>query len=184
MNFNDHSRIKGAHALLGGSNYHWLNYDEDKLVQVFITAVLAKERGTELHALAEMCIRLNQKLPKSAKTLNRYVNDAIAFKMTPEVVLFYSNNAFGTADAISFRDNTLRIHDLKTGATQAHMEQLQIYAALFCLEYHIKPIDIHFVLRIYQNDDFTEYEPDPADISAIMKKIIDFDKILNDISRE
>lgn len=33
----------------------------------------------------------------------------------------------------------LRIHDLKTGISPVHMDQLLIYAALFCLEYKIKP---------------------------------------------
>ena len=100
--------------------------------------------------LRAQCIMLNQKLPKSKQTLNMYVNDAIGFKMTPEQILYYSDNCFGTADAILFRNNFLRIHDLKTGKIPAHMEQLEIYAALFCLEYKVKPADIEMELRIYQ----------------------------------
>ena len=82
-----------------------------------------------------------------------YVNDAIGFKLRPEQILYYSPNCFGTADAIDLRGDLLRIHDLKTGKVPAHIEQLMIYAALFCLEYGIKPSDIDTELRIYQGDD-------------------------------
>ena len=123
MQWNDHSRLTGQHAFLGASKYHWLNYDRDRLVDAYLSNQ-AKERGTRLHAFAAECIELKQKLPKSKKTLNAYVNDAIGFRMTPEVVLYYSPNCFGTADAIMFDDGVLRIHDLKTGTVPAHMEQL------------------------------------------------------------
>ena len=111
------------------------------------------------------------------KTLNMYVNDAIHFSLTPEQPLFYSKNCFGTADGIAFDERTgfLRIHDLKTGTTPAHMEQLQIYAALFCLEYHMKPELMGMELRIYHNDEIMMSIPDGEDISRIMKTIIRFD---------
>ena len=99
--------------------------------------------------------------------------------MTPEQILYYSPNCFGTADSISFRKNFLRIHDLKTGVTPTHMEQVMIYAALFCLEYKVKPRDIEMELRIYQNDSVDIYNPEDSEIQDIMKKIVDFDKILN-----
>ena len=111
-----------------------------------------------------------------------YVNDAIGYSMTPEQVLYYSPNCFGTADSISFRNNFLRIHDLKTGETPAHIEQLMIYAALFCLEYKVKPGEIKFELRIYQFDDIMICNPTAEDILPIMDKIISFDKIINDIN--
>ena len=132
MNFNKHSALEGQHAFLGASKYHWINYDEIKVADSY-SRYLATLRGTTLHDFAARCITLGQKLPKSKKTLNMYVNDAIGFRMTPEQVLYFLNNCFGTADAIAFRDGFLRIHDLKTGTTPAHMEQLEIYAALFCL---------------------------------------------------
>lgn len=141
-------------------------------------------KGTALHELAAKLIELGQKLPKSKKTLNMYVNDAIGFKMKPEQVLYYSNNCFGTADAISFRNNILRIHDLKTGFTPAHMEQLLIYAALFCLEYKVKPSEIQFELRIYQNDEIAIMNPTAEDIVPIIDKIITFDKVIEKIKRE
>lgn len=126
MNFNNHSNLEGQHAFLGASKYHWINYSEDKVADAY-SKFLATQKGTVLHAFAAQCISLGQKLPKSQKTLNMYVNDAIGYKMTPEQTLFYSENCFGTADSISYRSGLLRIHDLKTGVIPAHMEQLMIY---------------------------------------------------------
>lgn len=87
----------------------------------------------------------------------------------------------GTADAISFRNNFLRIHDLKTGTRPVHIEQLEIYAALFCLEYKVKPADIKIELRIYQNDEILVHEPEADEIIVIMNKIIHLNKILEDV---
>lgn len=182
MNFNEHWAQVGKHAFLGASQHSWLNYDEAKLVEAY-NNYLAKEKGTRLHAFAAECIELRQGLPrtKAGLTLNTYVNDAIGYNLQPEKVLYFSDNAFGTADSISFKNNTLRIHDLKTGVTPAHMEQLYIYAALFCLEYDKKPEDILIVLRIYQNNQIYEEIPEPQTIRFIMSKIILFDKKLKDI---
>jgi hypothetical protein len=143
MIFNEHWNQVGKHAFLSASKYSWINYDEDKLVESYRN-YLAVERGTELHAFAAKCIELGQKLPNTRAhlTLNEYVNDAIGYRMSPERVLYFSDNAFGTTDSITFRNNVLRIHDLKTGVTPAHMEQLEIYAAFFCLEYKKNPEDI------------------------------------------
>lgn len=91
MQWNDHSRIEGRHATFSASKYNWLNYTDDKLVTVYDN-MKAKERGTVLHAFAATCIRLGQKLPRSHKTLNQYVNDAIGFRMDPEVLLYYSDD--------------------------------------------------------------------------------------------
>lgn len=183
MLFNKHSELEGHHAFLSPSKYHWINYDEEKLERVF-TAKMAAHRGTELHQFALDAIRLGVKLPKSAKTLHLYVNDAIGYRMTPEQLLVYSPNAFGTADTISFRRNKLRIHDLKTGVTPCSVHQLEVYAALFCLEYRFKPMDIQIELRIYQNDEVQVYDGDPDVITHIMDKIITFDKRINDLKLE
>lgn len=177
MNFNKHLNLEGQHAFLGASKYHWINYDEGKIAEAY-SKFLAAQKGTELHEFAAQCIRLGQKLPKSKKSLNMYVNDAIGYKMMPEQTLFYSENCFGTADAIGFRDGLLRIHDLKTGATPAKMEQLEIYAALFCLEYRMKPGEIAMELRLYQSDEVIVHEPTVEDIAPIIDKIITFDKII------
>lgn len=183
MNFNKHSNFEGQHAFLSASKYHWINYSEEKVAEAYSRSV-AVQKGTELHAFAAQCIKLGQKLPKSQKTLNMYVNDAIGFKMTPEQILFYSENCFGTADAITFRNGLLRIHDLKTGLVSAHMEQLEIYAALFCLEYKMKPAEIEIELRIYQNNEILYSNPTAEDIVPIMDKIITFDKIINKIKEQ
>jgi len=180
MNWNRHSDLVGSHAFLGASKYHWINYSEDKLVESY-NSFLAAAKGTELHDFACRCIQLGQKLPKSQKTLNLYVNDAIGYKMTPEQVLYYSPNCFGTADAISFRNDMLRIHDLKTGVVPAHMEQLMVYAALFCLEYKVKPGMIDIELRIYQSDEVLYHKPEANEILPIIDKIITFDKLINQI---
>lgn len=183
MNFNKHSNLDGKHAYLGASKYSWLNYSEDRLKDMYIRSMAAR-KGTELHEFAASCIKLRQKLPKSDKTMNKHVNDAIGFKMSAEVLLYYSDNCFGTADAISFRNGLLRIHDLKTGVIPAHIEQLLIYAALFCLEYKIRPSDITIELRIYQNDEVLIHRPQADEIVPIMDKIKTFDKIINEIKKE
>ena len=183
MIFNKHTNLIGSHAFLSASKYHWIRYDDEKLVNTYKNFI-AVQKGTELHDFAAQCIRLGQKLPKSKKTLNMYVNDAIGFNMTPEQVLYYSDNCFGTADSISFRNNLLRIHDLKTGEIPAHMEQLMVYAALFCLEYKVKPGEIDFELRIYQSDDILICNPTAEDILPIMDKIISFDKLIENIKNE
>ena len=183
MIFNDHSRYEGQHAFLGASKYHWINYDEVKVASAY-TNFLATQKGTELHEFAAQCIRLGQKLPKLKKTLNMYVNDAIGFRMTPEQVLFYSPNCFGTAEAISFRDGYLRIHDYKSGVVPAHMEQLEIYNALFCLEYRVKPTEIHTELRLYQSNEVLFHNPEPDDIFRIMDKIVRFDKVISGLREQ
>ena len=183
MNFNKHSLFERQHAFLGASKYHWINYDESKLVESY-SNYMAAQRGTELHEFAAQCIRLGQKLPKSQKTLNMYVNDAIGFRMTPEQVLFYSENCFGTADSIAFNKDFLRIHDYKSGVTPAKMEQLMIYAALFCLEYRKRPGDIGMELRLYQSDDIIVANPTAEDIAPIMDKIVSFDKLITKLKSE
>ena len=164
MNWNQHSGLEGTHAFLSASGYHWLNYSDDKLISVYKNK-LAVQRGTELHELASMCINLKQRLPRSDKALNAFVNDAISFRMQSEQILFYSMNCYGTADAICFskqKDSEkmiLRVHDLKTGETPAKIDQLMIYAALFCLEYKVKPGEIDIELRIYQGHEVLYYNP-------------------------
>lgn len=183
MNFNKSlPNLQGTHSFLSPSSYSWINYTDDKLDRVWFTAMAAK-RGTELHAFASQAIRLRIRLPDEPKTLNNYVNDAIGFKMTPEQLLFYSSNCYGHADAIGFSNNCLRIHDLKTGITEASPHQLEVYAALFCLEYRFKPNDIIIQLRIYQ-DDVRIYDADPDVIFHIMDRIISFDKRIESLKAE
>ena len=183
MNFVKHLNLNGLHAPFSPSQSSWLRYDDSKALEVYNNKKAA-EIGTKLHAWAKDTIDLGIKQPKSKKTIYAYVNDAIGYRMSTEVVLYYSDRFFGTADAISFRDGVLRIHDLKTGKIPVHMEQLEIYAALFCLEYKVKPGDIQIELRIYQNDEIIYYNPTAEDIVPIMDKIIHLDKLLSKIDEE
>lgn len=183
MQFNRHTNLEGLHAPFSPSQSSWLRYDDDKARQVYLKRQAAK-MGTRLHAWAKETIDLGIKQPRSKKTLSAYINDAIGFKMDTEVVLFYSIYFFGTADTISFRDNVLRIHDLKTGEHPASIEQLMIYAALFCLEYRIKPGDIEMELRIYQNDQVMIHNPTAEEIVPIMDHIIHLNKILENLEKE
>ena len=144
----------------------------------------AAQKGTELHDFARRCIELGIKLPNSRKTLNMYVNDAIGYKMIPEQPLYYSDNCFGTADTIAFKKNFLRIHDYKSGVIPAHMEQLRIYDALFCLEYEVDPFSIESELRIYQSDDILIENPDRSVIKQIMDIIVLSDKRLSMLQDE
>lgn len=180
MQFNKHFNLTGLHAPFSPSQASWLRYDDDKAMEVYINKKAA-EMGSKLHQWAKDTIDLGIKQPRSQKTLYAYVNDAIGFKMDTEVVLYYSDRFFGTADAISFRNNFLRIHDLKTGTTgkiESHMEQLEVYAALFCLEYRIKPGDIDMELRVYKNDQVLVHNPTAEDILPVMDKIVHLNKLL------
>ena len=206
MNFTKHSNLEGRHALLGASRWQWLNDDEEALLKR-VRGVYATEVGTQLHKLACERIKYGFKLSKTDKknvifelvrsgipssvvdsldidfifeNLTNYVNDAIGFKLSPEVILYFSDYSFGTADAISYSEKNrfLRIHDLKTGTTPAHMEQLYIYEALFCLEYHMKPYEFDCECRIYQGGDVLYAKPEANEIVPIMDKIVAFDKFL------
>lgn len=163
-----HSSIKGM--LSSAKSYIYSKYERLEEDEV--------SYGIEL-------IKAMSYLPKEVfENLRRYINDSIGYRMIPEQVLYYSNNFFGTTDAISFRDDILRIHDLKTGAIPAHMQQLEIYTALFCLEYSIKPEDIHAELRIYQNEEVLIHEPTVDDILPIMNKIVKLDKEITKLKAE
>jgi hypothetical protein len=176
MRFNKHLSLQGEHAFLSPSSYHWINYTPDRLVERW-TASQAMAYGTMQHEYAQREIKAGR-LSHLVGTIGLYINDAIQYKMDTEQVLFYSENCFGTADAISFRYNTLRIHDLKTGQYPGSVHQLEIYAALFCLEYDKNPFEIKIELRIYQDNEVVVYDADPEDIVFIMQRIQEFDRIL------
>lgn len=188
MQWNNHYALKDTHAFLSPSQYSWVNYDEPKLEERVNNQKLV-QRGTELHKYAEIAISNKINQTKNRKTINEYINDAIGFRMTPEVTLYYSKWIYGTADAISFRKEpkvskdakVLRIHDLKTGVHPAKLTQLEIYAALFCLEYHVLPADIITILRIYQFDEVYEEECTSEIIVPIMDKIKRFSKIIDEM---
>lgn len=204
MNWNRHSNLEGGHAFLSASKYTWLNKSDDELIDNYKNS-FATTIGTLLHAYAADSIRLREKLRKGdAKgvkfdlmrrgipeyaidisnqfpTLMSYVNDAIGFQMSPEILLYYSDLCFGTADSIQFEPGMLRIHDLKTGMTPAKMDQLLIYASLFYLEYGIKPEKTRTELRIYQMDEIIVHEPEVDEIREVMKAIVDKDRVLQNL---
>lgn len=171
MRFNRHLGVEGMHAVLGASKYHWIDYDDDKMAHVFRNQH-ASTLGTRKHNWAAEAIRLKMRQSRNGKTLNTYINDGIGFRMSVEVVLFYSIYFFGTADAMHYdkRTKLLRIHDLKTGHHPGSPKQLFVYCALFCLEYNINPYDIQMKLRIYQNDEILEFDGDPNEVRRIMDK--------------
>lgn len=183
MHFTNHSNLEGLHAPFSPSQPYWLNYNDERMLE-FLTTQRAAQRGTELHEWAKRTIELGLTQSKSEQTIFMYVNDALRFHMKPEQPLVYTSNCWGTADSICFNKNVLRIHDLKTGTGKVHREQLEVYAALFCLEYHKNPMDIRIILRIYQNNEIDEWEPDPNDITHIMDRIIYVDKFKREFDGE
>ena len=206
MIFHNYSNLDGRHAPFSPSQPYWLNDTADGIIKRF-RGQYATQIGTILHDFARKHIKHGLTLSKYDKksallelleagipgsvidsldfdfifeNLQSYVNDAVGFRMSPEVHLYFSENFFGTTDAISFDDKLkkLRISDLKTGSSPAHIEQLIVYMALFCLEYGKNPFDISAELKVYQKNDILFLEPDPADIKDTMDKIEEFDSII------
>ncbi len=211
MIFNEHSELKGKHAPFAPSSPYWLKYDSDRVISNYISNY-SVSIGTSLHELAADLISVGERLGKGDKKFvsyhlrkagfqkkllkrylgsfypmfSAYVNDAIELRMSPEVTLYYSDLFFGTADSIVFIEhtNTLHIHDLKTGTTPVKMEQLEAYAALYCLEYHVDPLKINFELRIYQGEDVIVHTPDPSLIRQHCDTIVHHNKLINEFMEE
>lgn len=181
MIWNEHSRDMpdGSHAILSPSSHSWINYSDEKMTEFYINKI-ATSKGTELHELACHLITLGVRLPSENETLNMYVNDCIDNQMEPEKKLYYSEFCYGTADAISVKDRKLKIYDLKTGKNKASFVQLEIYAALFFLEYpDFKPGRMKDVeLRIYQNNEVRFENPEIDLIVHHMDKITHFSRVL------
>lgn len=189
MIFNKHSDLAGKHAIFGASKYHWINYDDDKILSYFDN-MLAASRGTELHKFAAEAIRLGVKL-QGKNTLAMYVNDSIGWKLSPEQPLAYITdrsrwpNFFGTADAIGYKPprgsspGLIRVSDYKSGVNEASFYQLMCYLALFCLEYRFRPFGLDMEMRIYQNDEVNLEIADPDHVFHIMDRIVSADKLLN-----
>lgn len=182
MRFNKHLRLRGEHAFLSPSGYHWINYSPDRLVERW-AAAQRTAYGTIQHEYAYKEIMAGR-LSDLEGTVGMYINDVINHQMIPEQILFYSENCFGTADAISFRNRELRIYDLKTGVYPGSVHQLEVYTALFCLEYNEDPWKIDIELRIYQDNEVQIWDADPDDIIFIMEKIKEFDVIIDQLRRE
>jgi hypothetical protein len=184
MNWKSYSHLENTHSFLSPSRHHWLNYTSEKLVSTYEN-YRKIALGTQYHALAAELITLAVRLPNTMASFNSFVNDAIGFKMKSEVLLFYSDNCYGTADAISFSDGVLRIHDLKTGRSPASINQLLIYAGLFCLDYMIEPKEIKEIqLRLYQNEEIIELSPTIKDIFDVVARIEESDKIIESVNTD
>lgn len=182
MRFNRHTDLEGKHAFMAPSSPAWLRYDDQKLERRFVEQ-LAHLRGTEEHLFAAQAIKLGHRMEDVPKTINMYVNDCIGWRMKPEVSLYWSDFCFGTADALGFYESQmlLRVSDLKNGKNPTTMDQLIIYCALFCLEYEIKPLDLHFECRIYQGNKIKLLEPDPHEVFMAMDRILTGTRLLEEI---
>lgn len=181
MNFLDSLLTKREHAFLPPSSAKvWLGKDKEYLKRK-IKNEQARFIGTKKHEMAEWDVKLRMKRPETNNTFNMYVNDAIGYRMDTEVKLWYSKWCYGTADALCFRDGLLRIHDLKTGASKTNMEQLIVYAALFCLQNDINPNDIDIELRIYQSDNVVVHNPGLDEIVHAMDYIESASRWLDEI---
>ena len=185
-----------AHALFAPSQPSWLRYENEDQIISRLKSYYAQAIGTLVHEKAKSCIERRKKLNKNSSILlelylleNKipeaiidiqdlypnfmlYVNDCISMKMLPEQKLAYSEYCFGTADAVSFKKNLLRINDLKTGKLQAKMDQLKSYAGLFCLQNDIKPSAIKTELRIYQFGEANLYSPSAEELQDVMDRIV------------
>ncbi len=103
------------------------------------------------------------------ETVKLYVNDSVMCQMTPEEELIFTDDFWGTCDAIRFDGTNLFIFDLKTGTSPVHVEQLMIYAAYYCLANHLDPYNIKVELRIYQNVDIHVAIPEPEELHRYMQ---------------
>jgi hypothetical protein len=59
-----------------------------------------------------------------------------------------------------------------------------VYAALFCLEYDVKPADIEIELRIYQNDMVEVMLPDVLDLTRLMGIIVHYNRRIDELREE
>lgn len=178
----DFPELKGKHSFLSPSKWHWINYDDGRLIEAYNNSYAAA-RGSELHEFAAQAIKLGIPLKNDHSTLSMHVNDAIKYRMRPEQILYFSDKCFGTADAICYRNGVLRIHDLKTGMIPAHIEQLMLYAAMFCLMYEEDPFKMRAIeLRIYQNDNVTVCTPTPAEVKNFIDIMVHANNVVKDLT--
>lgn len=209
MKWNDHSNLANTHALFSPSKPGWEKYDKSTLEERYFTSY-APAIGTALHEEAYWHIKKRIRVKPGSKGTIRlglyknpdipdevvdaldfdmifknfmiYTNDAIGYRMDPEVILYSSDMCYGTTDAISYENGYLRIHDLKTGRAPAHMEQLYKYAALFCLEYNVAPHTLTGAeFRIYQNNDILVCNPTAEEIKQYCNTIVEINKLNLDI---
>jgi hypothetical protein len=171
------SKEETKHALLSPSRMHWVNYDDERF-NIFLENHQRAVLGSRLHAFADEAIKLKRRMPNTNDALNQHVNDAIGYRMDSEVLVYVSENAFGTIDALFCDGKTLRIHDLKTGLHPGNMLQLKIYAAFYCIEQNLDPEDLEIILQIYQGEGVEVNEPSASEIRIIMDRTLYFDSLI------
>jgi hypothetical protein len=178
VRFRKHSDLEGTHARFSASKYHWINWPDDKLDHA-LDFHDAAAKGTRLHEIARRAINDGIKLSMDPEhmtepyqaTLARYVNDCVDAGMQAEVLLKFSENFYGTADAIGYKPGLLEINDLKTGVNKVSPKQLYVYAAYFFLEYEIPPYQNRVILRIYQNGEVFTFEAEIEYVLHVMSRI-------------
>ena len=112
-------------------------------------------------------------------TVKLFVNDCLGYHMQSEQRVEYSELFWGTSDAIKFENNILQVFDLKTGSKPAKETQLLVYAALYCLQEHMKPDQLDGIeTRIYQNGEVFIGNPPSEIIYDVMHKIVHADSLL------
>lgn len=201
LELNEHKEIWEKHAVFSPSQFYWINYDPEKLLS-FWDNRRAQEIGTYVHNSASRiildeyyfrdnnvdCAHISL---RGKDSYSRHIMHSIKHRMMPEVAVKYSDICFGHADALAYDLNKriLRINDLKTGKNPGHMEQLEIYAALFFGEYwdqliyghQIDPYTSTIELRIFQFNDELLATPSPEYIiDNILGRIKEQHEILSD----
>lgn len=143
------------------------------------------EERAEITETGNKILQTARVLPKEKLvTLQQYINDGSGFRMKTEQTLVYSDFIYGTADAIRYEDDVLRISDYKSGKHPVSMDQLLVYAALFCLEYKVDPMKTKFHLRIYQQGKIICNEPEGSQILDIANRIVYVNKVATSVRGE
>lgn len=139
------------------------------------------EKYTKNEDYREVLLKHMDYLPHEIyPSVKLFINDSIGHRMSSEERVTYSELFWGTSDAIKCEDNILQVFDLKTGSRPAKETQLNAYAALYCLQEHIKPDQLGGIeTRIYQNGEVYIDTPPSNLIYDIMHKIVHADSLIN-----
>lgn len=114
-----------------------------------------------------------------------FICDSIGFRMESEQKLSVSKIIEGTADAVRYypKENLLRVSDLKTGSRPAKIEQVFVYAALYCYENRLDPLKTNFETRIYQNGEVYIEHPSGDVISNALNISLHLDEVVEKFRR-
>ena len=98
MNFDKYSALAGKHAFLGASQYHWLNYDEEKLATVSsVTSLMAEGKTPEDILgiiLGDVGLEILDRMPVGFKCdcSREKVKDALALVSREEMAQIIADN--------------------------------------------------------------------------------------------